>query len=174
MTDRPALTLRDATPTDRPFLLALYAGTRAGEFARLGWPAEVERSFMQLQFEAQRADYERRYPGARCRVVELQGRPVGRLWTARDGGPLVVLDISVVAGWRGQGIGTECLRGVQRHAAAQGRDVELQVVVGNPAQRLYERLGFRQAGEPGVRQAMVWRPTPAPPTPSEELHHEQA
>jgi ribosomal protein S18 acetylase RimI-like enzyme len=170
------LTLRDAAPSDRAFLLALYASTRADEFAQFGWPPEMERAFMQLQFEAQRGDYERRYPGAHCRIVELRRCPVGRLWTARDGGSLVVLDISIVADLRGQGIGTECLRGVQRRAAAAGLAVDLQVVVGNPAQRLYERLGFRGVGESGVRQAMTWRLGPATasaPLP-EEIHHEQA
>lgn len=170
------LTQRDATPSDRPFLLALYASTRAEEFAQLGWPAEMERAFMQLQFEAQRGDYERRHPGARCRVVELRGCPVGRLWTAREGDSIVVLDISIVADLRGQGIGTECLRGVQRQAAAAGLSVDLQVVTGNAAQRLYERLGFREVGTSDVRQAMTWRLGPATPpsSTSRETPHEQA
>ena len=129
---------------------------------------------MQLQFEAQRGDYERRFPGARCRIVELRRCPVGRLWTARDGGSVVVLDISIVAELRGQGIGAECLRGVQRQAAAAGLAVELQVVSGNRAQGLYERMGFRTVGEPGVRQAMAWQPAPLPAAPHEEMHHEQA
>ena len=170
------LTQRDATPSDRAFLLALYASTRADEFAQLGWPPEMERAFMQLQFEAQRGDYERRHPGARCCVVELRGCPVGRLWTARDGDRVVVLDISIVADLRGQGIGTECLRGVQRQAATAGLAVDLQVVVGNPAQRLYERLGFRAVGASEVRQAMTWRLGPAATsaTSFQENHHEQA
>jgi len=174
MIDAHALTLREARPSDRPFLLALYASTRADEFAQLGWPVDMERAFMRLQFEAQRGDYERRHPGARCRIVELRRCPVGRLWTARDAAGFVVLDLSVVAGLRGQGIGTECLRRVLQQAAASGRAVELQVAVGNPAQRLYERLGFRQVGQSGVRQAMVWQPAPARATRSKEMDHEQA
>ena len=98
---------------------------------------------------------------------------------AQDARSLTVLDISLIDDLRGQGIGTDCLRRVQRRAAAAGLDVELQVVLGNPAQRLYERLGFRSVGESGVRQAMVWKPSPDAPaarpanTP-EEMHHEQA
>lgn len=169
-----ALTLRDALPSDRAFLLALYASTRAEEFAHVGWPVEMERSFMEMQFDAQRTDYERRHPGAPCRIVELRERPVGRLWVAQDARSLAVLDISLVAGLRGQGIGTDCLRRVQRRAAAAGLDVELQVVHGSPAQRLYERLGFRNVGACGVRQAMVWRPSAQPADHPEEMHHEQA
>ena len=171
------ITLRGALPSDRPFLLALYASTRAEEFAHLGWPVEMERAFMQVQFEAQRSDYERRYPAAKCRVVELRRCPVGRLWVAKDARSLTVLDISLLAELRGRGIGSTCLRGVQQRAAKAGLAVELQVVVGNPAQRLYERLGFRNVGEAGVRQAMAW--TPASSTlhgvhSFEEMHHEQA
>ena len=174
MTADDALTLRDALPADRPFLLALYASTRAEEFAHLGWPVEMERAFMQMQFEAQRGDYERRHPGARCQVIELQRCPVGRLWVAQDARSLTVLDISVLAELRGHGIGSQCLRSVQRRAAAAGLDVELQVVRGNPAQRLYERLGFRNTGEAGVRQAMSWSADPQPVPLPEEMHHEQA
>jgi ribosomal protein S18 acetylase RimI-like enzyme len=176
MTAVDVLTLRDATPSDRAFLLALYISTRADEFAQFGWPPDMERAFMQLQFEAQRGDYERRHPRARCRIVELRACPIGRLWTARERDRIVVLDISIVSDLRGQGIGTECLRGVQRQAANAGLAVELQVVVGNPAQHLYERLGFRPVGESGVRQEMSWRlePAAAPAGHSEEIHHEQA
>ena len=114
------LVLRDATPSDRAFLLALYASTRADEFAQFGWPPEAERAFMQLQFEAQRGDYERRHPAARCRIVELRDCPVGRLWTAREGDRIVwVLDVSVVTEMRGQGIATECL--LRRAAPGRGR-----------------------------------------------------
>lgn len=177
MADDDPITLRDALPSDRPFLLALYAGTRVEEFAHLGWPVEMQRTFMTLQFEAQRGDYERRHPTAACRIVELRRCPIGRLWVATDARSLTVLDISLLAELRGRGIGTACLRRVQQHAAAAGLDVELQVVVGNPAQRLYERLGFRGVGEAGVRQAMAWTSsTPATrgARPFEEMHHEQA
>ena len=174
-----AITLRTARHADQAFLLALYTSTRADEFAQLGWPVEMERAFMRLQFEAQRTDYQRHHPSAVCQIVELQDCPIGRLWVAQDARSLKVLDISLIADLRGQGIGTECLRRVQRSAAAAGLDVELQVAVGNPAQRLYERLGFRNVGEAGVRQAMSWKPAPLAPfaqptTPPEEIHHEQA
>ncbi len=174
MTADDVITLRDALASDRAFLVALYASTRAEEFAHLGWPVEMERNFMKTQFEAQRRDYERRHPGARCEIVELRRCPIGRLWVAQDARSLTVLDISLVDGLRGQGIGSACLRRVQSRAAATGLDVELQVVVGNPAQRLYERLGFRKVGEAGVRQAMAWKPGTRHAPQSKEKNHEQA
>lgn len=46
----------------------------------------------------------------------------------------------------------------QEEAAATQRPLGLQVMKGNPARRLYERLGFRQAGESDTHYAMEWRP----------------
>ncbi len=168
------VTLRAARPADRDFLVALYTSTRADEFAQLGWPVEMERNFMRMQFDAQRGDYERRHPGALCDIVELRRCPVGRLWVAQDARSLTVLDISIVAELRGQGIGTECLQRVLRRADLAGLDVELQVVVGNRAQHLYERLGFRPVGPGGVRQPMVRRPQTLDANTPQESHHEQA
>lgn len=174
MDANPTLVLRDALASDRAFLLALYTSTRADEFAQLGWPVEMERAFMKMQFETQRGDYERRHPGARCQIVQLHRCPVGRLWVAEDARSITVLDISLVAELRGQGIGGECLRRVLRRADAARLDVELQVVRGNPAQRLYERLGFRPVGAGEVRLAMVREPASSSPKSSEEIHDEQA
>ena len=174
-----AITLRAALPSDRAFLLALYASTRAGEFAQLGWPQEMQRAFMTMQFDAQRGHYERSHPGAPCQVIEQRGTPVGRLWVAQDARSLTVLDISLVAGRRGQGIGGACLSRVLRRAEAAGLHVELQVVQGNPARRLYERLGLRAVAEDGVRVAMAWKPPQTAAAAQDldfpqEMHHEQA
>ena len=174
-----AITLRHAQLSDRAFLVALYASTRADEFAQLGWPVESEQAFMKMQFDAQRGDYERRHPGALCQIIEQRLCPIGRLWVAQDARSLTVLDISMVAEMRGQGIGSACLRRVLRRAEAAGLDVELQVVRGNPAQHLYERLGFRAVAEGGVRLAMAWKPSRTgaavqPVKHPEEKHHEQA
>jgi GNAT superfamily N-acetyltransferase len=171
-----SLSLRDAERDDRSFLLALYTSTRADEFAQFCWTPDMERGFMQMQFEAQRSDYERRHPGARCQVIELQGCPVGRLWVAQDARSLTILDISLIVDLRGQGIGTECLRRVQQRAAEARLDVELQVLVGSPAHRLYGRLGFHDVGDAGVRQAMAWSPRrdgSANGITPQEIHHEQ-
>jgi ribosomal protein S18 acetylase RimI-like enzyme len=147
------IALRDAEPGDRAFLLALYASTRE-ELALAAWPDEVRALFVRMQFEAQATDYARRHPASRCRVIELQGRPVGRLWLARMQAAMCVLDISLLPEARGRGIGGACLRQVIDEAAGQGLAVELSVAVGNPARRLYERLGLHPVGEANVYQPM--------------------
>jgi len=150
--------LRDAEPGDRAFLLALYASTREEEMAQAGWPESVREIFVRMQFEAQATDYAHRHPASRCQVVELQGCPIGRLWLAHGDAALRVLDISLLPGLRGRGLGTLLLQRVIAEAGAHGLPLELQVAVGNPARRLYERLGLRPVGEPNVYQAMRWAP----------------
>ncbi len=177
-----ASTLRDARPEDRPFLLALYASTRANELAQTGWSPETRQVFVQMQFEAQHADYTRRHPASRCQVIDSGGGPVGRLWVAREDACLHVLDISLIPALRGCGIGGACLRAVLADAHAAQLEVRLHVAVGNPARRLYERLGFVATGLPGLHQAMTWTPPPGPRRlacsndayESLEMHDEQA
>ena len=174
-----AATLRDAEPTDRPFLLALYASTRATELAQTGWSPETRQVFVQMQYEAQQADYLRRHPGSVCQVIESGAGPIGRLWVARDDDCLHVLDISLIPALRGCGIGGACLRGVLEEARKQQLEVRLHVLAGNPARRLYERLGFAPVGLPALHQAMTWTPPlgarrRASANDSLEMRHEQA
>ena len=175
-----AVTLRDAAPADRPFLLALYASTRSDELALTGWSPETREVFVQMQYQAQQADYQRRHPESVCQVIESDGHPAGRLWVARDDDGLHVLDIALVPAARGHGIGTACLRSVLDDAREARRDVRLSVLAGNPARRLYERLGFVARGKAGLHQTMSWTPPPgdhrrAPANDFPlEMRHEQA
>jgi ribosomal protein S18 acetylase RimI-like enzyme len=54
-----------------------------------------------------------------------------------------VLDICLVPEMRGNGIGSWLLENVVEQAARLAAPVTLHVAVGNPARRLYERIGFR-------------------------------
>ena len=55
--------------------------------------------------------------------------------------------IHLVAPWRDHGIGGALIKDIIARAQASGRAVELSVMRGNPAIRLYNRLGFRLVGE---------------------------
>jgi len=153
----PAPQLRELTLDDLPLMQAVFASTRAEEMALTGWPPELKQGFLQMQFEAQAADYERRFPASRCQVIEWQGQAVGRLWIARVEQRLHLLDISLLPEAREQGLGTRLLQDLQQQARALGLPLSLQVLLGNPARRLYARLGFVPDGAPTAYQAMIWR-----------------
>jgi ribosomal protein S18 acetylase RimI-like enzyme len=70
--------------------------------------------------------------------------PVGTTVVTWDRGHLLLAFALVAPEWRNQGLGTALIiRTANRLEAAGATEWTLAVTVGNPAQRLYERLGFR-------------------------------
>ena len=148
--------LRPIADDDLPFLLDLYASTRADELAVTPWSEAERRAFCDSQFAFQDASYRTSYPGARFDVVEVGGAPVGRLLVATGPREVEVLDIALVPGWRNRGLGTQLLRRLQADAAAHGRTVVLMVEPGSPAERLYRRLGFRLRTDGELHRELTW------------------
>jgi ribosomal protein S18 acetylase RimI-like enzyme len=139
--------LRPAVSDDHDFLFRLYASTRAAEIAPLGWPAAQQEAFLRMQFNAQQQWYGTAYAAAEYQIIEFNGQPVGRMVVLRDPNIWQLIDISLLPQNRGCGIGTELIRSLIRESAASGGVLKLQVLKGNPALRLYQRLGFRTTGE---------------------------
>lgn len=155
-------TLRPTTAADDAFLLRVYASTRADELALTPWDAPERQAFVVQQHRAQTAHYRTQWPDAEQSVIVVRtddaAQDVGRLWLHRRADTVHVLDIALLAEWRGRGIGRACLQSLMREAQASGRAVTIYVEAGNPARRLYDRLGFVPTGEPqGVHQHMAWR-----------------
>lgn len=144
------ITLRPVTPADRPFLLAVYASTRADELALVNWSSDQKTAFVAHQFNAQDTDYRRRFPQAMFSVVEHEGQPIGRLYTIVLDTELLVLDIALLPQWRGRHIGTALLQDVIATGDELGLPVQLHVERWNAARSLYERLGFSVVGEDDV------------------------
>ena len=111
------------------------------------WSAEAAAAFLLLQFDAQRRHYGRHFPGAAHSIIEVQGTPVGRLYLHHTEDAVRVVDISLLPGQRGAGIGTSILTDLLTSAHAAGQSVRLRVAALNRAQRLYRRLGFVVVGE---------------------------
>lgn len=154
--------LRPMQPGDDAFLRRLYAEVRAPEIALTGWDAAAADAFLRMQFDAQHKHYQQHYPAARFDVVEQDGVPVGRLYVARGADEIRVIDISLLAAWRGQGIGATLLGALQDEARLDGRSVTIHVEQHNPALTLYARLGFTHIDINGLYRLMAWRPaTPA-------------
>jgi GNAT superfamily N-acetyltransferase len=137
------IVLRPERDEDEMFLRELYASTRIDELASAGWsPAQTD-GFLRMQFDLQRTHYRRHYPDASFLIVVRDGRPIGRLYVHYSRHDVRVIDISLVPEMRGQGVGHRLLASVLDEAGRLGAPVTLHVAVGNPARRLYERLGFR-------------------------------
>lgn len=136
--------------SDQQFLTALYASTREEELRPVPWPDAVKAAFLASQAALQHDHYKKHYPGARYEVVEHEGERIGRLYWARLGGDLRIMDIALSPAWRGRGFGTRLLHALFRLADAEGRTVSIHVERNNPALGLYRRLGFSLTEDRGV------------------------
>lgn len=151
--------LRASTPADHELLVDLYGSTREQELAQVGWAPGERDAFVRMQFAAQDADYRMRNPHASFDVVEVAGRPAGRLYVDRREAEIRIVDIALLPQFRGLGVGSGLIGRLQSEAAECGKPLTIHVEVHNPAALLYERLGFRPVSERGLYRRMEWRTT---------------
>lgn len=158
---RPRVALRPATDSDLELLLRVYASTRADEMALTGWDEPTVGAFLRQQFEAQHAYYHANYTDTTFDVILVDGEPAGRLYVARWPEEIRIVDIALLPGHRGSGVGTRLLEDLMGEGRSSGRPVSIHVERFNPALRLYERLGFAQVEDRGVYLLMEWAPEAA-------------
>ena len=154
------LTFRPITDADLPFLARVYASTRTEELAPVPWSDEQKAAFCEAQFKAQHAHYRQTYQGADWLMILHHGEPVGRLYVIEWEREYRVIDIALVPEHRRQGLGTAVMLDLLDRAAADRKAVSIHVEQFNPAQRLYQRLGFSKIGEHGVYELMRCLPRP--------------
>jgi ribosomal protein S18 acetylase RimI-like enzyme len=157
-----SVSLRPIAADDMGFLLRLYATTREDELEQVPWTPEQKAAFVHQQFWAQHQHWQENYTDTSWDLVLLHGAPMGRLYVARWADELRIVDIALMPEHRGSGIGTRLIRSIFDEGDASGRKVSIHVEVFNPARRLYERLGFVQAGEHGVYLLMERAPGAVP------------
>jgi ribosomal protein S18 acetylase RimI-like enzyme len=154
----PRITLRPRRPADESFLRRLFHSVRRDEFEAAGLAPGLIRTLLDDQFRLQTAHFDQAYgAGTRFSMVMCKGSAIGRLYLHETDAGIHVVDISLLAEWRGRGIGGDLLRGVLEQAAGRGRDVSLNVDKRNRAQALYRRLGFVQADDTGTDLLLRWR-----------------
>ena len=155
---RPAgVTFRPVTDADHPFLRDLYASVRAAELAPVPWPEEAKRAFLDEQFALQHQHYLKNYVGADLLLIEKDAAPIGRIYIYRTPAEIRLMDIALIEAERGHGIGTALLAELLDEARATKCELTLHVEPENPAQRLYQRLGFRLIENRGVYDFLGWR-----------------
>lgn len=142
----PAINLRTASAADLPFLLTLRQLTMSEHLQRVGAPADDEAHDRRI-----RAHFED------AMIVREGAAAIGLLKVTRAAGEWHVHQIQILPARQGQGIGEAVLRELLADAARANVPVSLSVLHGNPARRLYERLGFRIESETETSASMIWR-----------------
>jgi ribosomal protein S18 acetylase RimI-like enzyme len=140
----PAFELRPARERDYAYTEMLYVQTMKPLLTRLGaWDeADVLAKF--------RSDYR----PDEIRIITVGGRDVGFLHVEEKEGEISLAQIHIEAPYRSRGIGTLLIKDLLRTARAKNKPVSLSVVKHNPAQGLYERLGFKVIGEDDIKLHM--------------------
>lgn len=152
------IALRPAVAADAPFLRDVYIAGRWEEWAAAGLPDAAIRPFLESQFALQTLHYDRYYADADHWIVQCRDVLAGRLILLNQSSDIRLVDIGLLPGFRGAGIGAALLGWVQTLASAAGHGrVSLHVAPTNPAQRLYHRMGFRVTADDGANLLMEWR-----------------
>lgn len=148
--------LRGAGSDDLPFLFTLYCDVRGPEVDAWGWPQAQRNGFLRMQFEGQRRSYEAAYPQAMHHIVSLGQVQIGRILVARIANGMHLVDIALLAAHRNQGIGTQLIQQLIGDCAKSGCALHLHVLRGNPAQHLYQRMGFNETAADPIYTRMTW------------------
>ena len=134
-------------PDDEDFLIGLYATTR-DDINFLPMDAEQKKSILLMQYTAQKQQYALQYPEARHEIILLDGKIVGRYWTARLETEIRGIDLALLPEYRSLGIGRFLLEDSIAEAARTNRFYTFHVLKTNAAAlRLYERIGCELTGE---------------------------
>jgi ribosomal protein S18 acetylase RimI-like enzyme len=142
-------TLRAAKADDFEFVFQLNKANMRGYVEQLrGWDDEAERADMRRHFQ----------PGAE-QIIVFDGQDIGRLAVTRHPDRIDLRHIELLPQYQRQGIGTAIIQALLREARQAHLPATLMVLKLNPAQRLYERLGFRtveqiDAGPKGIKCRM--------------------
>jgi ribosomal protein S18 acetylase RimI-like enzyme len=130
------MALRPAQPEDFDYCASLYFE---------GMDRVIKE--LNLNVDAQGTGFRQRWDVGQVRIITLNGTDIGWLQSFAKDDAVFLGQLFVDSALRGQGIGTEVVKGLIEEAARAGQALTLGVVKTNPALRLYERLGFRTTHE---------------------------
>lgn len=152
-----AITLRPITPDDAPFLLAVYAHSRAPEIAQVAWDEAQKQAFLTAQFQAQHQHYQTEYPESTYEVILHDDQPAGRLYVDRRSDEIRILDLAVLLGQ--EALFRPVLAGVMEEASAARKPIKMYVEVYKETfLTLLHDLGFGKEEDHGVSVLMGWHP----------------
>ena len=142
MLERSARAAIPNNPDDEDFLWRLYDQPRTPEVAAFGWPPEQQEAFLRMQYRARRGSYDTAYPAAERRILLENGVPAGAMIVDRNHREIRLVDIALCGASeprlrRARNRGSDPSGGELDSPFAPQRPAR-----GNPAIRLYQRLGL--------------------------------
>lgn len=129
--DPGQISFRPATQEDVPFLAELRQQTMHPHLRAAGLVPVLEQDMEHVMFRFDRAE-----------VILLADQPVGLWKVARDGRDWDLIQVQLASRFQGQGLGTQLIQSLIVEVREAGATLKLEVLKANPAQHLYQRLGF--------------------------------
>ena len=140
------VSLRPASSQDLEFLLKLRLDCMHEHFERLGICYSKEQHLERINY---------RFDSAK--IVVKNHKKVGMVKFFRDHDQWVIIQLQIAPEYQGQGIGSHLVKDIINKASQEGAAVSLSVLKNNPAQGLYERLGFEITDEFENDLSMIWK-----------------
>lgn len=154
LADGDCVTLRPETPADAAFLCELFMITAARQMG-LAAPDGME-VLLEIQHRSRAQTYAAVWPEARRWIIEHDGSPVGSLIEGDTADAVHVVDISLSPTMQGHGLGSAVIADLQARAAACGRAVTANIMLGNVASlALFRGRGFTGSMRDGEAQIGV-------------------
>lgn len=151
------LFLHRADENDLNFIAAVFFSTR-DYFYQLPLPASQVETLLKQQFQMQQASYVASFPLAKLYIIELHGKPVGKLMVNAGQECLHLIDIALIGEVRSKGYGTALLRALKKWAQQQELHFQLSVDQQNiGAKKLYLRLGFNLVESSSTHDTLQWK-----------------
>jgi len=166
--------LRSCRASDDALLYDIFCTTWQSEVAALP-NQNLAQHVLRIQHIAQERRFAKRYPDYERFVVVEDGEPAGRLYVARTGPQVEIVDLTLLTAYRSRGIGTALVRGLCELATRE--DLAISLRVGRRLRRVtefYLRLGFDLVDVDDLDNTFEWTPArvEAPQVESEVHAHE--
>jgi len=157
-----SIDLRPARPDDCDFVFSVHcAAMRPSVEPIYGWDEDWQSCYFREHFDPDKRQ-----------IIRYGGADAGYISVEEQKSCLLLHTIGILPEYQGRGIGTTLIRRLQRRAKLRAVPVMLQVLKGNPARRLYERLGFKVLHATDTHFQLKWtarpsqREEPCPHTPN--------
>ena len=109
-----------------------------------GFYESLMRPYVELTHEWDDTMFKESFDPGKISIIQFDGKDIGMLKTEVREDHLFLCDIQIAKDYQGNGIGTSLVKQVIEDGRNKGLMVRLRVLKGNPAIRLYERLGFAE------------------------------
>lgn len=152
------ITFKNIEDRDQQFIEKVYRSTRENELSLTNWSEEQKYHFILIQLMAQLSHYKNSFKDATYQIILYKNQPAGRLYLWESETEIRVIDISLLPRFQGKGIGTKILKDIIKSSEAKNKMVTLHIIPGNPARKLYDKLGFIHIRDTGIHQYMERKP----------------